>query len=130
MRTTNWNKTIEEYKDLLQQLLEAPVYNFKGVSKKDLPGRSGVYAIFGINGVLLYVGQSSRLRGRLVEDHLQNDKQGSAFRRNLSERMGFVEEKQITQYIFNNCSFRFLELVSPKYFEYFTIAMLKPELNR
>jgi hypothetical protein len=126
----DWDKTIEAYKKQLEALLETKPCDFQGIKKKEIPSAGGVYAIFDKAGDLLYVGQSSRLRGRLIDDHLQNNKDGSAFRRNLSECYHLDSEKDITRYILENCSFKYIELDKPKLFEHFAICILNPKLNR
>ena len=126
----DWDKTIGAYKKQLEELLRAEPHDFKAIKKREIPSVSGVYVIFGKAGDLLYVGQSKRLRGRLIDDHLQNDKIGSAFRRNLSECYDLGTEKEINQYILNNCSFKYVELEKPKLLEHFAISLLKPKLNK
>jgi excinuclease UvrABC nuclease subunit len=126
----DWDRAIKAYKKQLKELMYAKPCDFKAVRKRDIPSVSGVYVIFDKAGVLLYVGQSSRLRGRLIDDHLQNDKIGSAFRRNLSECYHLNTEKEITQYILDNCFFKYMELDKPKFLEHFAISLLKPKLNK
>lgn len=124
------DKSIDLYKKQLNELLNAKPNEFKSIKKAAIPDKSGVYCIFDKVGVLLYVGQSTRLRRRLIDDHLQNDKQGSAFRRNLSEDYHLGSEKEITDYIVSDCSFKYVELDKPKLFEHFAISVLNPRLNR
>jgi hypothetical protein len=126
---SEWEQTIAEYKKQLVKLLEAPSSDFKGIKKKDIPDDRGVYAIFD-RQQLLYIGQSKRLRGRLIDDHLQNDVKGSAFRRNVAGKFGLGTEKEITDFILANCSFKYCLADNPKLFEHFAISVLKPMLNR
>lgn len=125
-----WDKIIDEYKERLKELLNARRYDYKTVAKREIPNKSGIYVILDKEEALLYIGQSKRIRGRLIDDHLQNDKKGSAFRRNLSEFYHFEAEKEISQYIKNNCSFKYLELDKPKFVEHFANSVLKPKLNK
>jgi len=126
----DWNRVIEVYKKQLKELMDVKPCYYKAIKKREIPSVSGVYAIFDKAEVLLYVGQSSRLRGRLINDHLKNDKAGSAFRRNLSECYHLNTEKEITQYVLDNCFFKYMELDTPKFLEHFAISLLKPKLNK
>ena len=125
-----WDADIEIYKKQLEELLNSESHDFDAIRRKEIPNTGGVYIIFDKEKSFLYVGQSKRLRGRLVDDHLKNDKKGSAFRRNLSEGYHLATEKEITQYISANCSFKYIKLDKPKLLEYFVISLLKPKFNK
>lgn len=126
----NWDNLIEDYKGQLKTLLSSKSHLFNSINRKEITDKSGVYAIFDKDSSLLYIGQSKNLKVRLICNHLQNDKIGSAFRRNLSEEYHLESEKEITQYILNNCFFKYMILDKPKPLEYFSISILKPKLNK
>lgn len=126
----DWDKVIEIYKTQLKNLLSSKSHFFNSTKRKEIPDSIGIYVIFDKNSDLLYVGQSKNLARRLWDDHLHNDKIGSAFRRNLSECFRLNSEREITQYIVENCSFKYTVLDKPKFLEYFAISILTPKLNR
>ncbi len=126
----NWDALIESYKKKVISLLDSETNLFNSIKRKEIPDKSGVYAIFGKDSSLLYIGQSKNLKVRLNDNHLRNDKIGSAFRKNLSKEYHLESEKEITQHILNNCSFKYVILDEPKPLEYFAISILKPKLNR
>lgn len=126
----NWDNLIEDYKKQLKSLLDSEAYFFNSIRRKEVTDKPGVYVIFDKDLNLLYIGQSKNLKVRLIDNHLRNDKIGSAFRRNLSEEHHLESEKEITQYMLNNCSFKYIILDKPKSFEYFAISILKPKHNK
>ena len=126
----DWDNLIEDYKKQLKGLLDSKSHFFNSIKRKEIVDKSGVYVIFDKDSSLLYVGQSKNLKVRLIDNHLRNDKIGSAFRKNLSEEGHLESEEEITQYIFSNCSFKYMILDKPKYLEYFAISVLKPKLNK
>lgn len=121
------------YKDELVRLLNSPTYEFLGQDRKNVPEAPGVYIIYQkVLGQVVYIGESDNLRRRLFSNHRSGNRRGSAFRRALSRWEKIEDEKEISEYIIQNCSFKFL-LVSDKLerkrFEHFTIAVLNPRLN-
>ncbi len=125
-----YDTLIDSYVKQLEKLVSSESYQFQSVERKQIPKQPGIYVIFNKSKELLYIGQSKNLQRRLIDDHLQNDKIGSAFRRNLSDALKLSSEKEITAHIRNNCYFKYMALDNPKNLEHFAIAVLTPKLNR
>lgn len=125
-----YDKQIDSYIEQLEKLVASTSYDLLPENRKQIPKSAGIYIIFGKNQGLLYIGQSKNLQRRLIDDHLQNDKIGSAFRRNLADDKKLQTEKEITAYIRDNCYFKYMTLDSPKNLEHFAISVLTPKLNR
>lgn len=123
-------KRIEIYLKQLEKLFNSKSHFFNSVKRKDIPDRSGIYAIFKNNSDLLYIGVSKDLGKRILGDHLRSDITGSAFRKNLSEYYNLGSEKKIKEYILKNCYFKFMTLENPNHLEHFLISVLKPQLNK
>ena len=124
---------IAQYRDELTRLLISPTYEFSRLDRKNVPEAPGVYIIYHkALRQILYIGESDNLRRRLFSNHRSGNRRGSAFRRALSRWEKFEEERKISEYIIQNCSFQVL-LVSDKLkrkrFEHFAIAVLSPKLN-
>lgn len=127
--SSNYDSLIKQYCGQLEYLLNSKTHNFSSIIIKDIPKVSGVYAIFGENCDLLYVGKTGNLQRRLIDNHLRGGRRSSAFRRNLAEHYDLDEERRITDYI-KTCSFKYLESDEVGNMEHFAIAILKPKLNK
>ena len=125
-----FKQRIEHYFDQLNLLLRAPLIPFNLLEGTVIPHESGLYAIYGEESNLLYIGISSDLRRRLLGDHRGGDRQASSFRRNLSQHLDLDSEEKISEYIVQRCSFKYLVMEAPKNLEHFAISVLVPPLNR
>jgi len=124
---------ISRYRAELNRLLHSATYEFSRIDRRDIPDVPGVYIIYDKTGrQILYVGESGDLRRRLFGDHRAGNRRGSAFRRALSRWKKMEDEKEIREYIIQNCSFQILPVpdkLERKRFEHFAIAVLNPRLN-
>lgn len=120
---------------MLVRLLIGPTYRFSKEDEERVPESLGVYAIYDKDGEVIYVGRTKNrnLRERLFKKHLRGTIRTSAFRRNLSEELGLRSEEEITRYVAENCSFKFLVVNDGRtrmLFEHLAIAALGPRLNK
>jgi len=126
-------KNMVLYRDRLSNLLDRPTYEFSRSDRRDIPDVPGVYIIYDKTAKqILYVGESDNVRRRLFGDHRSGNRRGSAFRRALSRWRKMEDEKEIREYIIQNCSFQVLPVpdkLRRKRFEHFAIAVLSPLLN-
>jgi len=126
-------KNMALYRDRLQHLLDSPIHEFSRSDRKEIPDVPGVYIVYDkTKRQILYVGESGDLRRRLFGDHRAGNRRGSAFRRALSRWKKMEDEKEIKEYIVQNCSFQILPVpdkLRRKRFEHFAIAVLSPTLN-
>ena len=118
---------------MMQNLLSQPSYNFSEASANDIPSSSGVYVIQDqAKNQLIYVGRTKNLRRRLLGDHKRGNIEGSQFRKSLGNSLGAESENAISEYIKENCNFRFLLVPSFQEtirLEHFATAILAPMLN-
>jgi predicted GIY-YIG superfamily endonuclease len=120
---------IDEYMEKTMQILESPKFNF--LSSEVVHGDSGIYVIYDKrDGSIIYVGKTNNLKRRLFQNHKSGNIKGSQFRRALKEYYSFKDEKDISQFIKNNCVFQFYESDVITLLEHFLIAILLPRLNR
>jgi len=123
----NMESRIQFLKGYIKLLESMPLTNFE---VKDIPEEPGLYAIYDENDVLIYIGQTSNLQRRLLRNHRSGNSRGSAFRRALMKDKEFENEKIMSSYIRNNCTFRYLPLQKElSAIEHFLIAVLEPKLN-
>lgn len=127
-----WEK-IAHHRGELGRLLNSPAYEFSRQDRRKIPEAPGVYIIYyRTRGQVLYIGESDNLRRRLFSNHRSGNRRGSAFRRALSRWEKLEEERTISEYIIQNCSFQVLPVsdkLKRKRFEHFAIAVLNPRLN-
>jgi len=121
------------HRDRLQHLLDSPTHEFSSSDRRSIPDVPGVYVIYDKTGKqILYIGESDNMRRRLFGDHRAGNRRGSAFRKALSRWEKMEDEKEIREYIIQNCSFQVLPVpdkLERKRFEHFAIAVLNPRLN-
>ena len=128
-----YNETISQYMEKMNLLLGTPSANFSDVSSSEIPRKPGVYVIYDRTlKSVIYAGRTKNLRRRLLSDHRRGNIDGSQFRKALGQKLFTNSEKMITQYILDNCSFRFLfveRFEKMVRLEHFITAILGPLLN-
>lgn len=128
-----YDHVISQYLAMMKKLLAGSKYNFAEVSSTDVPKEPGVYVIYDkIEKAIIYAGRTKNLRRRLLGDHRRGNIKGSQFRRALKRNLAFELESEITSYILENCSFRFMvieEFEEMVRLEHFITAVLAPVLN-
>ena len=118
---------------MMNKLLDGPRLSFSKASPSDVRKEPGVYVIFDkrVNAII-YTGRTKDLKRRLLRDHKSGNVRGSQFRKALQQRFTLKSEKDITDYILENCSFQFIiikEFEEMVRLEHFTTAVLAPILN-
>jgi len=97
------------------------------------PERLGVYVIYDKRvEATIYAGRTKNLRRRLLGDHKRGNIEGSQFRRALKRNLALKSESEITSYILQNCSFKFIvieEFEEMVRLEHFITAIIAPALN-
>jgi len=123
---------VSVYFEMMQNLLTQPTHSFAD-APASIPATPGVYIINdNSRKQIIYVGRTKNLRRRLLGDHKRGNIEGSQFRKALGHTLGTKSEKEISEYISANCSFRFLLIPSFQEtvrLEHFTTAILAPILN-
>jgi len=118
---------------MMEKLLTEASYNFAEASSKDVPERLGVYVIYDKRvEATIYAGRTKNLRRRLLGDHKRGNIEGSQFRRALKRNLALKSESEITSYILQNCSFKFIvieEFEEMVRLEHFITAIIAPALN-
>lgn len=132
LKTRDFQKEISQYLDMMALLLSQQPYSFKDEAIK-IPEKPGVYAISddSLNGVI-YVGRTKSLKRRLMNQHRSGNMRGSQFRKALQHYASLKSEQEITNYIKNNCNFRYKieeDFEKQIRLEHFTTAILGPILN-
>jgi len=125
----SYSRLVDEYLKNLDVLQKSSKYNFS-IDGKQIPKTPGLYLIYS-RSRLIYVGETSNLKRRLLGDHKHNT-EGSAFRIAIKKYKKMQAEKAISGYILKNCSFQFIEVedkLRRKRLEHFAIAVLNPLLN-
>ena len=125
---------IAEYLDKLNRLLSNTDHSFDELPPVSVLSRSlGVYVIFDKRSKeVIYAGRSKNLRRRLLGDHRRGNIDGSQFRKALGRSIGTANEKEISEYIRKNCTYRFLKLNNFEEavrLEHFITAIIGPVLN-
>ncbi len=78
-----------------------------------VPRKRGVYLIYNKQGKIMYVGESNKLRVRLLSDHISGEEKisTSTFRRKLTkEPFNLHSGKEMLNYIKTNCLFCWIEI--------------------
>jgi very-short-patch-repair endonuclease len=125
----------ESYTYFSKKMNELMYREFTGFSKAphEIPKDPGVYLIFDKRvGKNIYVGRSGNLRRRLLQNHRQGNVEGSQFRKALSQYFKLDSESKITNYILDNCSYKYLALRNFEEMvrlEHFVTAIIGPVLN-
>jgi len=117
----------------MEELLARPKHGFSKVSSGEVPTGSGVYTIYDRKlDKIVYVGRTRNLRRRLLGDHKRGNVEGSQFRKALGRHFHLRVENEISNHIFENCSFQFIEIDGFEdmvRLEHFTTAIMAPVLN-
>jgi excinuclease UvrABC nuclease subunit len=131
-------KTISEenykYIDKLVDLLLSNYIPFDD-NLKNLPTNGGVYRIFRPLSdwqESLYIGETNNLRKRIYENLLKGNLSSHTFIKKLSESGNFSDEESIKDYLKNCCCLQYIEIENEKerkFFEHFSISILKPKYN-
>lgn len=115
---------------MIEKLLTERSYNFAEASSEDVPEKPGVYVIYDKRvEAIIYAGRTKNLRRRLLGDHKQGNIKGSQFRRALKRNLALKSESEITSYILQNCSFKFIvieEFEEMVRLEHFITAVIAP----
>ncbi len=118
---------------MLKQLLSQPNHSFDEVSSTDVPRTLGVYVIYDKRiGKIIYAGRSKDLRRRLLGDHKRGNIDGSQFRKAFGRTLKTTDEKEISESIRQNCTFRYISIEKFEdavRFEHFITAILAPVFN-
>jgi excinuclease UvrABC nuclease subunit len=118
-------------RNMLKKLLSSEFQAFEGGARSLVPKGKGTYVIYNKHtNKIIYIGQTGRLRDRLLHDHLKGNIDGSRFRENLFSYLAASDEKAVTDHIMKQCYFKLLEdEFEYKSLEHFAIALLRPLLN-
>ncbi|MHA1723081.1 MAG: DUF6884 domain-containing protein [Candidatus Baldrarchaeia archaeon] len=130
-----WEEWIEsKYKtklDLkLNELLSKQSIKLGEVERKQIPETSGIYVVYE-EGKPLYVGKTSNLRRRILDNHLGGNKNSSVLRKKLYEKQ-FHDEDKVTRFLREKCYVKFMTIQDInllKSLEHYAIALLNPPLN-
>ncbi|MCD6208929.1 MAG: GIY-YIG nuclease family protein [Thermoproteales archaeon] len=130
---------LECYTEGLRELLFSPRYRFD--SAVHIPAKPGVYVIWRGSKVI-YVGSTSNMKRRLLNNHLRGKVGNSRLRRALSWELGIAnfgskekldqeEEERITKHLVAHCEFQYFVIENRrrrKMLEHYAIALLDPKL--
>lgn len=103
-------KILSESKRLAKKLLETKPFQYDELNH--VPMRRGVYLIYN-NGKIIYVGESNKLRVRLLSDHISGELKAttSTFRNKLTkEPFNIKSGKEMLDWIKDNCMFCWVEI--------------------
>ena len=125
---------MNQYKQMVSELLKNPLFNFGAELSKNLPQKPGVYRILEKENPekAIYIGKSKNLRRRIVGDHYMGDKVSSTLKRKLIKGLNLSNEKEIMIYLSNKCSVQFIVIENKQLqtsFEHFAVAVLTPKWN-
>jgi len=133
--TKLYQHRIKEMKEQLAKLTSATYMQFIKVDANAIPEAPGIYLIKE-NNKIVYSGSAQNLRLRLWREHYLGEQVrigGSQFRGILSKVYpNLKDNKEITQYIGNHCSFAFIS-IDPvekrelKFIEEFCNSVLRPD---
>ena len=103
---------MDEAKELAKKLLgsKSSCYN----ELKDIPRKRGVYVIYNKKGKIIYVGESNKLKVRLLSDHISGESKisTSTFRKKLTkEPFNLQSGQEMLKWIKDNCSFCWIEIM-------------------
>lgn len=104
-------KIIDETKKLAKKLLENKSLCYTEL--KDIPRKRGVYLIYNKDGKIIYVGESNKLKVRLLSDHISGELKisTSTFRKKLTkEPFNLQSGKEMLRWIQDNCLFCWVEI--------------------
>ncbi len=128
----NENESNAYFSKKMKELMYGEFTSFSQASH-EIPKAQGVYLIFDKSlGKNIYVGRSRNLKRRLLQNHKQGNVKGSQFRKALSQYFKLDSESKITEYILNNCNYKYLALKDFEEMvrlEHFVTAIIGPELN-
>ena len=128
-----YKEVISKYATMMMKLLSEPKHSFAETSSANVPKDPGVYIIYNKTAKrIIYAGRTSNLRRRLLGDHKRGNIEGSQFRKALKRDQVLSSEREITNYILENCSFQFMKVDNFENMirlEHFTTAVLAPTLN-
>ncbi|MDH4136353.1 MAG: GIY-YIG nuclease family protein [Anaerolineae bacterium] len=126
---------IAEYKALLVTLISNPQQPFDETLRGSLPQDGGVYRIFEKGSgwqSSVYVGKTTRLRGRIYRDHLMGNRRASTLKRKLIASGQFSDEEAVKQYLKDRCLVQYMTISDEALrtsFEHFAVGILKPQFN-
>ncbi len=104
-------KILDKTKELAKKLLENKSICHSEL--KNIPRKRGVYLIYNKKGKIIYVGESNKLKVRLLSDHISGELKisTSIFRRKLTkEPFNLQSGKEMLNWIKDNCSFCWIEI--------------------
>lgn len=125
---------IKQYKQIISELLRQPILNFDDELSKKIPKQPGIYRIFESNNLnkAIYIGKSKSLQRRIIGDHYTGDRIASTLKRKLINGEDLSNEKEVKNYLSNNCLVQFLMIQDKDLLtsiEHFAVAVLKPKWN-
>ena len=125
-----WLENRKKLENLLIKLINSEEISLKNLSSSEIPKEAGVYLILNKKEII-YIGKSDNLRRRIISNHLKGDVIASILRKKIKRIYLLKDEKDISQWIKNNCSVKFMRLKGRdiSLLEHFAIAVLNPILN-
>ncbi|MDP3728237.1 MAG: GIY-YIG nuclease family protein, partial [bacterium] len=102
---------LKEVKRLGNALLEKKPLSYQDL--KDIPKKRGIYIISNKKKKIIYVGESNKLKVRLLSDHISGEVKisTSTFRKKLTkEPFNLQPGKKLLGWIKDHCSFRWIEI--------------------
>ena len=127
----NIDLRIRKLKPYLIEIISAKEHSF---SERKIPKSPGIYLILkkDTNDVV-YIGETENLRKRIVDNLISGDKQAHTLRKKLAKTYNLKTEKEITDFLKENFTFKFIETnIEPKErksVEHFLIAVINPLFN-
>ena len=126
---------IDEYKSLIDNLLDSKKISFDDNLSARLLKEPGVYIIWEIDSdkeIAIYVGKTKNIKRRIKDDHYRGDRVASTLKRKLINNTEYKDEKDVMRYLSNKCYIQFLILEDANLrsrFEHFVISVLSPLWN-
>lgn len=104
---------LQTAKQLADELLSAPCYDFAGLTPSKLEnGLAVIYAIFDrTDNSTLYVGRTKNLRQRLYSNHLMGQVNNARLKKYLTEdesKPDIPTMEAAKQYLIDHCCFRYI----------------------
>lgn len=125
---------IEEYIELLLNLLSSIQLPLNDNLRSSLPEKGGVYRIFEKESTWsqsIYIGKTENLRNRIYHDHFMGNRIAGV-KGKLIKSGQFNDEESVKEYFKEKCLVQFVIINDESLralFEHFAISILRPQFN-